>query len=298
MNIDIRDKSYIRHDDIIGLNFIKSPGRFVYRKYHKQGLRSQIMEVLDPDDVQKQTKGELINDILHFPWAKPLKILRIFKSKFDSVARTFDEIKKLKIVEAYLPSDAYAKSHEFIVEYVKNGQHDVILCGLQDYVEGEPLSPWEIIDKQHVVDLVVQMRTGKSAASGADTDQLIQKIHKKADYFIQCVKKMILEAKYVPDFAGRENLILTPAGNIKLVDINNISKVSFGATILLDDKGYPVTDKSIEAISILEQKLLDRPIAKTDTVYRIFLDPDRMKRVKKLEEAFHASVKFSEHYPK
>ena len=134
--------------------------------------------------------------------------------------------------------------------------------------------------------------------SDSEEDQLIQKIHKKADYFIQSVKKMILEAKYVPDFAGRENLILTLAGNIKLVDINNISKVSFGATILLDDKGYPVTDKSIEAISILEQKLLDRPIAKTDTVYRVFLDPDRMKRVKKLEEAFHASVKFSEHYPK
>ena len=109
---------------------------------------------------------------------------------------------------------------------------------------------------------------------------------------------MILEAKYVPDFAGRENLILTPAGNIKLVDINNISKVSFDAAILLDDKGYPVTDKSIEAISILEQKLLDRPLDKTHIVYRIFLDPDRMKRVKKLEDAFHVSVKFSKHYPK
>ena len=298
MNTDIRDKSYIRHDDIIGLNFIKSPGRYVFRKYHKQGLRSQIMEVLDPGDVQKQTKGELINGVLHFPWAKPLKIMRIFRSKFDSVDRTFDEIKKLRIVEAYLPSDAYAKSHEFIVEYIRNGQHDVILCGLQDYVDGEPLNPWEITGKQHVADLVVRMRMGKNETAVVDTGQLIQKIHKKVDVFIQCIKKMILEAKHVPDFAGIENLILTPTGNIKLVDINNISKVSFDTPIPLDDKGYPVSDKSIEAISILEQKLLDKPLDKTETIYRIFLDPKRMKRVKKLEEAFHAAVKFSEHYPK
>lgn len=298
MNVDIRDKSYIRHDDIIGLNFIKSPGRYVYRKYHKQGLRSQIMEVLDPDDVQKQTKGERSNGILYFPWAKPTKILRIFRSTFDSAEHIFDEIKKLKIVESYLPPDAYAKSNEFIVEYIRNGEHDVILCGLQDYVDGEPLNPWEIVGKQHVADLVVRMRMGKNAGPAVDTGQLIQKIHKKVDLFIQCIKKMILEARYVPDFAGIENLMLTPTGNIKLVDINNISKVSFGASIPLDDKGYPVSDKSIEAISILERKLLEKPLDKSETIYRIFLDPERMRRVKQLEEAFHISVKFSEHYPK
>ena len=298
MNTDIRNKSYICHEDIIGLNFIKSPGRYVYRKYHKQGLRSQIMEVLDPDDVQKQTKGEPVNDFLYFPWAKPLKILRIFRSTFDSVDHIFDEIKKLKIVETYLPPDAYAKSNEFIVEYIRNGKHDVILCGLQDYVEGEPLNPWEIVDKQHTAELVVRMRMGENTASAVDTDQLIQKIHKNVDFFIKSIKKMIVEAGYVPDFAGIENLIITPAGHIKLVDINNISKVSFGDAIPLDDKGYPVSDKSIEAISILEQKLLDRPLDKTEVIYRIFLDPERMKRVKQLEEAFHVAVKFSEHYPK
>lgn len=291
MGIDIRDKSYIRHDDIIGLNFIKSPGRYVYRKYHKQGLRSQIMEVLDPDVVEKQTKGESINGVLYFPWAKPLKILRIFRTKFDSVDHTFDEIKKLKIVETYLPPDSYAKSDEFIVDYTRNGQRDVLLCGLQDYVEGEPLNPWEIMDKQHVSDLLLRMRVEKNTPPAADTDQLIQRVQKKADHFIQCVKKMILETKYVPDFAGIENLILTPSGNIKLVDINNISKVSFGASIALDDKGYPVSDKSIEAMSMLEGKLLDRPLDKTETIYRIFLAPERMKKVKKLEEAFHLSVK-------
>ena len=298
MEIDIRDKSYIRHDDIIGLNFIKNPGCYVYRKYHKQGMRSQIMEVLDPDDVARQTKGETINGILYFPWAKPLKILRIFRTKFDSVDHTFEEIKKLKIVETYLPPDSYAKSHEFIVDYIRNDQRDFILCGLQDYVEGEALNPWEITDKKNIAGLLIRMGIESNRPSVADITPYVQKVQKNVDHFIQCVKKMILEARYVPDFAGLENLILTPAGNIKLVDINNISKVSFEASIPLDDKGYPVSDKSIEAISMLEQKLLDRPLDKTEPIYRTFLDPERMKEVKKLEEAFHHSAKFVGHYPK
>ena len=295
MDIDIRDKSYISHDDIIGLNFIRNPGRYVYRKYHKQGLRSQIMEVLNPDDVVKQTKGETINGVLYFPWAKPIKMLRIFRTKFDSLDHTFEEIEKLKIVEKYLPPDSYAKSHEFIVDYVRNGNRYAILCGLQDYVEGEALNPWEIVDKNHLADLLANMKPEDSTAIGLDIRQLSQKIQKKADMFIQCVKKMILEANYVPDFAGVENLILTPTGNIKLVDINNISKVSFESSIQLDDKGYPVCDKSIEAISILEQKLINRPIDKTETIYRTFLDPKRMKEVKKLEEKFHLSMKRKGH---
>jgi len=298
MEIDIRDQSYIHHDDIIGLNFIKNPGCYVYRKYHKQGLRSQIMEVLDPDDVARQTKGETINGILYFPWAKPLKILRIFRTKFDSVDHTFEEIKKLKIVETYLPPDSYAKSHEFIVDYIRNDQRDFILCGLQDYVEGEALNPWEITDKKNIAGLLIRMGIESNRPSVADITPYVQKVQKNVDHFIQCVKKMILKARYVPDFAGLENLILTPAGNIKLVDINNISKVSFEASIPLDDKGYPVSDKSIEAISMLEQKLLDRPLDKTEPIYRTFLDPERMKEVKKLEEAFHHSAKFVGHYPK
>lgn len=298
MEIDIRDKPYIRHDDIIGLNFIKNPGRYVYRKYHKQGLRSQIMEVLDPDDVARQTKGETINGNLYFPWAKPLKILRIFRTKFDSVDHTFKEIKKLKIIETYLPPDSYAKSHEFIVDYIRNGQRDFILCGLQDYVEGEALNPWEITDKKDIADLLIRMGVESNRSSVTDITPYVQKVQNNADHFIQCVKKMILEARYVPDFAGLENLILTPTGNIKLVDINNISKVSFEASIPLDDKGYPVSDKSIEAISMLEWKLLDRPLDKTEPIYRTFLDPERMKEVKKLEEAFHHSAKFMGHYPK
>lgn len=295
MTIDIREKSYISHEDIIDLNFIRKPGAYVFRKYYKQGLRSQIMEVLDPNDFQKQTKGESINGILYFPWAEPLKMLRIFRTKFNSLKDAFKEIKKLKIVEKYLPSDSYAKSIEFIVDYIRNGKRDFILCGLQDYVAGEVLNPWDLIHINHLADLFTNLRFDSPTDSTITTEQLILRVQKNVEKFIDSVKKMILEAHYVPDLAGVENLLLTAKGNIKLVDINNISKVSFGPVISLDDKGYPVCDKSIEAISILEEKLLDRPIDKTETLYRTFLTPRRMKDVRDLEEKFHLSIKLKAH---
>ena len=130
MTIDIRDKSHISHEDIIQLNFIRDVGPYVFRKYHKQGLRSQIMEVLDRQDVVKQANGERINGVLFFPWANPIKILRIFRSGFNSKEEVFEEIKKLKIVEKYLPPDSYAKSIEFIVDYIRDGTPNLVLCGL------------------------------------------------------------------------------------------------------------------------------------------------------------------------
>lgn len=291
MTKDIRDKSHISHEDIIELNFIRKPGAHVFRKYHKQGLRSQIMEMLDPDDVIKQNRGEIINGILFFPWAMPLKMLRIFKTRFDSLTDVFEEIRKVKIIEKYLPSDSYAKSEEFIVDYIWNGNRDFILCGLQEYVAGEILNPWETTGINQLENLFAGISVNRRNALGMTTEQLVTRFQKRVENFIKSVKKMILEASYVPDFAGVENLIITSGGGIKLVDINNISRVSFGSDISLDDKGYPVCDKSIEVISILEQKLLDRPIDKTETLYKIFLDPQRMKEVSDLEEKFHRSLK-------
>ena len=291
MTKDIRDKSYISHENIIELNFIRKPGVYVFRKYHKQGLRSQIMEVLDPDDVIKQNKGETIKGILFFPWAKPLKMLRIFRTKFDSINDVFEETRKLKIIEKYLPPDSYAKSDEFIVDYIKNGKRDFILCGLQEYVEGAALNPWDLINKNILADLFTNMKAKKQNALEMNTSQLIKRFERKVENFIESVKKMILEVNYIPDLAGVENLLVTRTGNIKLVDINNISKVSFSPRISLDDKGYPVCDKSVEAISILEQKLMDKPIDKTEKIYRTFLAPQRIKEVKYLEEKFHRSLK-------
>jgi hypothetical protein len=291
MVTDIRDNSRITHEDVLALNFIRKPGAYVFRKYHKQGLRSHIMEVLDPEDLIKQNKGEIIDGIRFFPWAKPIKMLRIFRTKFFSTEEVFEEIKKFKIVEKYLPADSYAKSDEFIVDYIWNNNRDFILCGLQEYVEGEVLNPWDPITEHQLVCLFASMDGHGYNESQMTSGQRIQKFYKKVEYFTACVKKMILEANYIPDFAGVENLLITPDGNIKLVDINNISKVFLGPKISLDDKGYPVCDKSIEAISMLEKKLLGKSIDKTEKLYKIFLDPQRMKEVVALEEKFHLSAR-------
>jgi len=98
---------------------------------------------------------------------------------------------------------------------------------------------------------------------------------------------LISKAGYVPDLAGSGNLILTPSGLIKLVDINNISKISSGSSIPLDDRGYPVCDKSVEALSMLEKNLVGRPLDPQDEIYKVFLAPARMEKVRALEMQFH-----------
>ena len=289
MTEDIRDKSNITHEDVLSLNFIREPGAYVFRKYHKQGLRSHIMEVLDPKDVLKQKKGEIVDGIRMFPWAEPIKILRIFRTKFSSIKDVFAETNTLKIIEKYLPQNSYAKSDEFIADYILNNTKQFILCGLQEYVKGEVLDPWDPISKEQLTDFWAQMEDKRPDKDNVEPELRIRKFNKKVEHFIACVKKMILEAKYIPDFAGVENLLITADGNVKLVDINNISKVSFAPDIRLDDKGYPVCDKSIEAVSMLEIKLLGKSIDLTEKLYQIFLDPQRMKDVRALEEKFHLS---------
>jgi hypothetical protein len=221
----------------------------------------------------------------------PLKMLRIFRSKFDSLTDVFEEIRRFKIIQKYLPSNFYAKSEEFIVDYIWNGNRDLLLCGLQEYVAGEILNPWETMGINQLENLFADVKVCKPNFLKLTPEQLIARLQKQVENFIKSVKKMILEASYVPDLAGVENLIVTYQGDIKLVDINNISKVSFGPDIRLDDKGYPVCDKSIEALSILERKLLDRPVDETEFLYKIFLDPQRMREVRVLEENFHRALK-------
>jgi hypothetical protein len=86
------------------------------------------------------------------------------------------------------------------------------------------------------------------------------------------------------------NILLTPAGDVKLVDINNVSKVSFESNIEVDDKGYPVCDTSIKALSLLEKKVLERSIDMKETIYHTFLDTQRMKEVRTLQERFDSSM--------
>ena len=48
--------------------------------------------------------------------------------------------------------------------------------------------------------------------------------------------------------------------------------------------------QSIQALALLEQKILAKTINKKDAVYKAFLDPERMRRVKALEDKFHFSM--------
>ena len=98
---------------------------------------------------------------------------------------------------------------------------------------------------------------------------------------------MVAEVRHVPDLAGAGNLVVTKAGQIKLVDINNISPVVYDVDIRLDDKGYPVCDKSIEALALLEQKITGQAIDAQEALYRFFLAPERRQRVKRQEELFY-----------
>jgi hypothetical protein len=282
---DIRDKPHLDHDEILALNFIRSPGYYLFREHYYTGLRSHIMEVLDPADVERQTKGVFIDGLRWYPRAEPLKMLRIFRIRFNDLGDAEEEIRKVKMIQEYLAPDHLARSEEFLLSYTDRGKSEILLCGLQEYVKGEMLDPWSTLDKNHLVSLFGRMASEKAA------DEWVREVGKKAENFVMKLRRMILEKNVVPDLAGMGNLIITPSGHIKLVDINNISKVSFHPFIRLDDKGYPVCDKSIEALSLIEHKLLNRPVSRTDFIYKTFLEPERMKEVKKHVKKFHLTMK-------
>jgi hypothetical protein len=143
---------------------------------------------------------------------------------------------------------------------------------LQEYVSGEILDPWSLpLSVTKAVKNALALHAARFAAG---------------------VKQMILEEGYIPDLAGIGNLFATPEGRIKLVDINNISRIPKGARICLDDRGYPACDKSIEALARIEQHLcrtgprvLDKP------PYNEVLTAERMREVRKLEKRFYERLK-------
>jgi hypothetical protein len=290
MKDDIRDNLYIDHKDVLKLNFIRDPGTYVYRRHYRQGMRSHIMEVLDPKDVKHETKGIVIDGLKLYPRAQPLKMLRIFRTRFNSLNNAEEEVRRVKTIEAYLAPDNMARSNEFLVDYIRKGERELILCGLQEYVEGAVLEPWSHLDKDHLASLLYDMVFEKVDDPIITNDRWIHMMREKAENFIGKLKQMIIETSHVPDLAGVGNLFVTRSGDIKLVDINNISRVSFDSIIYLDDRGYPVCDKSIEALSLLEQKLLGKSMHSNDIIYKTFLDPIRMKEVQAIDKEFHRSM--------
>jgi len=288
---DLRDKPKLNHQDILGLNFINNRGGYVFRRHYRAGLRSHILEVLDPSDVKKEREGCVTDGVRWFPRARPLKMLRIFRTKFESLKQAEEELKSVKIIEGYLAPAHVAMSEEFLVDLMAHGKREPLLCGLQEYVEGEVLDPWRSGDDSHLIMLFERMTALQPGAPQSFAEEWVQGVRKKAGDFIERLKKMILEANYVPDLAGAGNLILSPSGHIKLVDINNISRVSFHSRIPIDDRGYPVCDKSVEALSVLEYELARREADPGDLTYRTFLDRRRMKEVKLIEKKFYESIR-------
>jgi hypothetical protein len=295
MKEDVREKPSLSHHEVVALNFVREPGIYFFRRHYKQGLRSHVMEVLQREDVERERTGVVIQGVRWFPKARPIKMLRIFRTKFDGLDQALEEVKRVKIIEKYLAPDHVAMSDEFLVDYIMNGERDFILCGLQEAVEGEILDPWSPITEAHLVQLFSRMDRDATEIRDLSAERLVAKARKRVQKFIEGVKRMVLEANHVPDLAGVGNLLLTPEGEVKLVDINNISRVSFGPDIPIDDKGYPVCDKSIQALALLEQKILAKNTNKEEAVYKTFLDPERMRRVKTLEDKFHFSMVYPDY---
>jgi len=281
---DIRDSANLTHENVLALNFIRNSGRYIYRRHYRFGLRSHIMEVLRPEAVHMEQTGVLIDKIRWFPKARPIKMLRIFRARFNSLEDALLELKRVKMTLTFLTPDHVALSDEFLVSYKKTSGSEILLCGLQEYVEGEILDPWALLDRTHLLSMWQDMTSGATLKSDTAARKWLSRIKTQAGRFVEKTKNMIHEQGHVPDLAGFGNLLVTPAGDIKLVDINNISKVNFDAVIRIDGRGYPVCDKSIEALALLEKKLTGRAVDRTEPVYRIFLDPIRMQAVRNIEE--------------
>lgn len=284
-HIDIRDRAYLSGSEVVGLNFIKDSKKYVFRKYYRTGLRSHIFEILAIDDVKKETHGEVKDGIRLFPRAKPRKILRILRNRFENKEQVYREIKKYKILLEFLGPDQMAESEEFIADYTGTGTPQIILCGLQDYIDGEILDPWTLQGKNRFQDFFKSLAQKDSAYRIS-----MQKALENIARFIGKIRKMIDQSGYIPDLAGFGNLIVTPRGDIKLVDINNIVEISFDNTIPIDDKGYPSCDVSVSVLSMLEQDILQTEIDMDDPLYKIFLSPERRKKVRALEKNFNMNL--------
>jgi len=282
---DIRDIASLTGKEVAQLNFIRDSEKYYFRKHNRQGMRSHIFEVLAAQDLLKETNGEIADGIHWYPRAVPKYMLRILRTRFTSLEQILDEIKRYTLVLKILGPELIAISNEFIVEYTGTGKSEIVLCGFQEYVQGAILDPWGLVGRAPL-DTFCKSRFSTDVVDKKRIATAIDSI----GTFVRRMRKMITESGYVTDLAGNGNLILTDAGHIKLVDINNIVKVSKNDTILLDDKGYPSCDKSIEVLYILEEKILKNKNLSGDNLYNHFLSADRTKRVRSLEKHFFENL--------
>ncbi len=278
---DIRVKPCLSHEDIAGLNFIRSETGYVFRQHYREGLRSHIMEVLRAEDVQRETRGVVADGVTVFPRARPVKMLRLFRRQFADPREVFDEIRRFKLVAACLGRELIAHSNEFIVAYIFDGRRHVMLCGLQEFVDGEIFDPWLPMTVAGLRRLLQAMNAGREDGEEI-VARAVSRARVQAARLTAGARRLIREAGMVPDLSGVGNLILMRDGSLKLVDINNICDVGDKEEIPLDDYGYPSADKAVEVITLLERHLLGRAPDHADPVLGRFLSPKRMRRVRRL----------------
>lgn len=287
---DIRDLDTITHEDVLGLNFIRKPSPYHFRGHFREGLRSRIIQVLDPLDVRAETRGLMQADIKRYPLARPLKMLRIFRRPVSSLKDITGEIVNYQIIQKHLPSAYYAASSEFLVDYEKKDKREIVLCGLQAFVEGEALDPWNPGMMESVKSYYRSLAPCGHAEPETFAARKVTILQQHTRAFIQHLKNMARASRRLPDLAGVGNILYTASATIHLVDINNISEILARDDIPIDDKGYPACDKSIEALSLIETGVLGHPVDENEEFYRFFLNPERMQRVKEIEQRFHAGM--------
>ena len=290
---DIRNRPTIDHADIIALNFVKSDPPYLFRRHFRQGLRSHIMEILHLSDVNRELHGTVIGGVKCFPKAAPCRMFRIFRTHLETLEKALAETARVKLVERYLADGYMARSTECIVDYKGPDGRDLVLCGFQEYVPGEVLDPWTILDSTDLLSVLYHAVSQRKDARPLPEEQWMKTIRQHGEEFVRRIKRMVTEAGHIPDLAGSGNLIVNDQGDIRLVDINNISPVAFDASIRLDEKGYPVGDKSVEALSLIEEKLFGRTVDRDDPVYRHFLEPQRLIRVSEKERQFRKQISAS-----
>ncbi len=288
MTMDIRDCDRIEHGDILALNFIRADAPYVFRRHFRTGLRSRIIEVLDPAAAALERGGVLVDGVRCFPRARPVKMLRIFRTRFADLDRASEETRRLKIVERYLAPDLMAASSEFFVHYRIGGRLQILLCGLQDYVHGVALDPWLVGYPGYLRQLHGRLEDETGAI--VPPERFLPRLSASLERFVTQIRQMMDHDRLIPDLAGARNLIVAGDGTLRLVDINNLSRLSFGRPIPLDDKGYPVMDKSIEALELLARHLLGKDELRSDTAFGVFFTPSRQSRVRAAEARFEASL--------
>lgn len=278
---DILSRPSLNGEEVRQVNFLSDSAALHFRKYYRQGLRSHIFEILSADDIIKETKGDDIDGMRWYPKAVPKYVLRILRTRFKTVDTVFNEIKKYALLLDYLGPDCIARSNEFIVEYTGTGKGEIVLCGLQEFVEGAILDPWSLFGADPLDTIRRSRFYGKVPGRN-----WLPVVLDSISIFVRNTRKMITDTGYIPDLAGNGNLVLTKCGKMKLVDINNILKLQKADVISLDDKGYPACDKSMEVLFLLEQKILKTKDLANDTFYGHFLSAERSRRVKQFEARF------------